>query len=124
MGHRVNNGKEQTMTKNLRSLIAAAALLGAPALATASEYPRLVDSGEAQTVEYGPGPRGNIVGGGATAVTFGGEGNMTITYLEETGVQRRTDGRVPVLVGAGEATMIVWLEGEGAGVSRLAGLFR
>jgi hypothetical protein len=110
------------MTKTLRSLIAAAALLGAPAMAQAAEYPRLVGSGETQTVEYGPGARGNIVGGGATAVMFGGESHVVITHLDEMGVQRRTDGRVPVLVGTGETKMIVWIEG--AGATRMAGLQR
>jgi len=110
------------MTKTLRSLIAAAALMGAPLVAQAAEYPRLVGSGETQIVEYGPAARGNILGGGAVAVMFDGESHVVITHVDEMGVQRREDGRVPVLVGSGETRMIVWIEGDEAPATRLAGL--
>lgn len=110
------------MTNAFRTLIAAAALLGAPALAQATDYPRLVGSGEDMTVEYGPGPHGNIVGGGPTSVTLGGEQHVTITYLDEANVQRRADGRVPVMLGSGEGARILWIAGPVTQASIMAAL--
>jgi hypothetical protein len=119
------------MTHTLRTLIAAGALLAAPALAPslaqaqqANDGPRLVGSGESMTVEYGPGPRGNIVGGGPTVSTLGTDPHVTITYLDPTQVQHRADGRVPVLVGSGENTTVQWVDGPASQPRRMAGLGR
>lgn len=113
------------MTTTTRSLFAAALLLGAsslaPSLAQASDYPRLVGSGEDMTVEYGPGPQGNVVGGGPAIVAIGGT-TPSIRYLDDAQVQRRTDGLVPVLQGEGETRGITWLAPGQAPAPRLAGL--
>ena len=110
------------MTKAFRTLIATTALLGAPALAQATDYPRLVGSGENVTVDYGPGPHGNILGGGPTSVTLGSEQHVTITYLDQATVQRRTDGRVPVMVDSGEGARILWIAGPVTQASIMAAL--
>lgn len=104
-----------------RNLIAAALLLGAPALAQASDYPRLVGSGEDMTVEYGPGPQGNVVGGGPAIVSIGGT-RPSIRYMDDANVQRRTDGLVPVMADQGETQTITFVAPEAPRASRLAGL--
>lgn len=106
-----------------RSLFAAALLLGAPVLAQAADYPRLVGSGEDMTIEYGPGPQGNVVGGGGGVVTFSGP-NPSIRYTDDVNVQRRTDGLVPVIVDQGETRTITWVAPEAAPSRRIAGLPR
>lgn len=104
-----------------RNLIAAALLLGAPALAQAADYPRLVGSGEDMTVEYGPGPQGNVVGGGPAIVSIGGT-RPSIRYVDDANVQRRADGLVPVMVDQGETQTITFVSPDAAPSSRLAGL--
>lgn len=106
-----------------RNLIAAALLLGAPALAQASDYPRLVGSGEDVTVEYGPGARGNVVGGGPAVVAIGGT-TPSIRYMDDVNVQRRTDGQVPVLEDQGETRTITFVAPDAAPAPRMAGLLR
>lgn len=108
-----------------RNLIAAALLVGAPALASslaqATDYPRLVGSGEDMTIEYGPGVQGNVVGGGPATVAIGGT-TPSIRYTDDAQVQRRTDGLVPVMVDEGETRTITFVAPEAAPSSRLAGL--
>ena len=111
------------MTYTTRSLFAAALLLGAPALAQASDYPRLVGSGEDMTIEYGPGPQGNVVGGGQAVVAIGGT-TPSIRYMDDANVQRRADGLVPVMVDQGETRTITFVAPEAAPAPRMAGLLR
>jgi hypothetical protein len=99
------------MTRTLRILIAGAALLALPYAHTAfaeGYYPRVTGNGENVEVDYGPGPRGNIVGGGRVVVTGNGE-NMHIEHLDPQFVQQPVPGLVPVIVGSGENTSVVWV---------------
>jgi hypothetical protein len=99
------------MTPTLRTLIAGAALL-APALAHTAlaepMYPRLVGGGENAVIEYGPGPRGNIVGGGRVVVTGGGE-HTRVDHLDSRYAQAPRPGLVPVTVGSNENVSVVWV---------------
>jgi hypothetical protein len=103
------------MSRN--SLFLTAALLAvAPAAAFANDgvsYPHTVGTGESAEIDYGPGPHGNIVGGGATRTQQVGS-SWRITYLDNSFAQTRTDGRVPVMVGSGESAKIVWLPADQA----------
>lgn len=95
------------------ALRATALLLGAsltaPALATdGATWPRTIGSGENVEIEYGPGPRGNVVGGGAVHVTGSGE-NVEIHHLDPSFVQLPPAGQVPVTVGSGENVSTVWV---------------
>ncbi|WP_372623943.1 hypothetical protein [Falsiroseomonas sp.] len=105
--------------------IAAAALVGPlfvqPAAAgDPNEYPRLVGSGENLSVDYGPKPRGNIVGGGHVVATGSGE-NVDLHYADSTYVQRPPIGMVPTLQGTGENLEIVWVPAPEAWVVQSAG---
>jgi hypothetical protein len=56
-------------TRIAPALFAAGAMfMAAPAMADGFAYPRVVGTGENASVEYGPGPQNNIVGGGAVTV--------------------------------------------------------
>lgn len=97
------------MTNLFRPMIAGAAILALPVIAQAQSFPRTVAQGDSLVVEYGPAPRGNVVGGGAVAVTPGNEQHIIIRHLEPDFAQQRTDGRVPVLAGSGEDARIEWV---------------
>ncbi len=86
---------------------AAGSLLSATA-ARAESYPRIVGSGENASVEYGPGPAANIVGGGHALVTGSGE-SVSIQYLDAQFVQRPRNTLVPVAIGSGENISIAWV---------------
>ncbi len=99
------------MTHTLRILIAGAALLALPyAHAAFGEgfYPRVTTNGENVEIDYGPGPRGNIVGGGRVVVTGYGE-DMRIEHLDWQFAQQLVPGLVPVIVGSGENTSVVYV---------------
>ena len=66
-----------------RFLIATLAVtaLALPAMAQENAFPHIVpDAAGSNHVEYGPGPRGNIVGGGAAVITGTEEGRPVIEY--------------------------------------------
>ncbi len=95
------------------ALRATALLLGAtltaPALAMdGTSWPRTTGSGENVEIEYGPGPRGNVVGGGAVHVANSGE-NVEIHHLDPSFVQLPPAGQVPVTVGSGDNVSTVWV---------------
>lgn len=99
--------------RSIRNLALAGALALAPALSQvafaqeSAAYPRIVPTGDTNSVEYGPGPRGNIVGGGAINVRYRySDNNVEMDYLEHQYAQRRTDGLVPVIVTSGESTSV------------------
>jgi hypothetical protein len=70
------------MRRRSRLTLAAIGLGLLPALATAQPYyPRIVELGENSTIDYGPGPVGNIVGGGRVLVSGSGE-DTTVTHLD------------------------------------------
>ncbi|WP_237213233.1 hypothetical protein [Falsiroseomonas oryziterrae] len=100
------------------ALRAMAVLLGAtltaPALATDDvTWPRTIGSGENVEIDYGPGPRGNVVGGGAVHVTGSGE-NVEVHHLDPSFVQQPPAGQVPVTVGSGENVSTVWVPADNA----------
>ncbi|MGX9964452.1 hypothetical protein ACVFYP_14065 [Roseomonas sp. F4] len=93
----------------LRKVIAALCLGLLPTLVQAQGYyPRSVGSGESTTIEYGPGPHGNIVGGGRVVASSSGE-ESRIIHLDPRYDQRPRGGLVPFTVGSGESTMVVWV---------------
>jgi len=66
-----------------RFLIATLALtaLALPAMAQENALPHIVPDGAGSDhVEYGPGPHGNIVGGGAAVITGTEDGRPVIDY--------------------------------------------
>jgi len=98
------------MRITLCTAAAAAALnvLTIPVLAQQT-YPRMEGGADDMHVEYGPGPHGNIVGGGPVTVENTGDGRVEITYLDSYGVQTRTDGLVPWLLGGEADRSVTWL---------------
>lgn len=116
--------------RSIRNLALAAALAVAPALAGTAfadhgaSYPRVIGSGENQDIDYGPGERGNVVGGGGLVAEHRDSETVTVTYLDEQFAQRRTDGRVPATVGSGENTSVVYVTPGGRAQPTLAALLR
>jgi hypothetical protein len=109
------------MTRTLRVLIGGAALLALPYAHTAfaeGYYPRVTNNGENVEIDYGPGPRGNIVGGGRVVVTGNGE-SMQIEHLDPQFAQQPVPGLVPVIVGSGENASVAYVPA-GTSLSRLA----
>ncbi len=110
------------MTRTLRILIAGAALLALPyahtAFAADASFPRSVVNGENSEIEHGPGPRGNIVGGGRVVVTGYGE-NVQVEHLDPQFAQQPVPGLVPVIVGSGENASVVHVRAD-TSLSRLA----
>lgn len=99
------------MNRKLRTLIATAALLG-PAFAhqarAETSYPRFVGSGENVEIDYGPAPRGNVVGGGVAQV-FGTGQNQDQRYTGEVRAQSARGGLVPHVIGSGENASVVYV---------------
>jgi hypothetical protein len=94
------------MKKIVALALAASFSLGA-AQASAAEgvlYPRTVGSGESASIDYGPGPHGNIVGGGVALISGGGE-DTTITYQGPVQTQEPMWARA---VGNGEDLAVVY----------------
>ena len=80
-----------------------------PALSAAQpSYPRIIGSGEDRTVDYGPSPRGNIVGGGQVAVSGGGEDTALIRHGPPV-TQSPRIGMMPVVVAGGEHATTAWV---------------
>jgi hypothetical protein len=98
------------MMKRLIALSAIVVLSGHVYTGTANAqvYPRAIGSGENLEIDYGPGPLGNVVGGGAVSVSGAGE-SMTITHLEPAYAQAPRPGLVPITVGAGDGQDIAWV---------------
>jgi hypothetical protein len=85
-----------------RTLLAAAALIGVAASATASAAPLTVTgTGESFAVQYDERYTGNIVGGGAVASETRGKDNRVV-YAQAN--HAMTTG-VPVFVGGSEGTV-------------------
>ena len=117
--------------RSIRNLALAGALALAPALSQAAfaqegaAYPRIVPTGDTNSVEYGPGPRGNIVGGGAISVRYHySDNNAEVDYLEPQYAQRRTDRLVPVVVTSGESTSVSYVVPAEPATKSLAALLR
>jgi hypothetical protein len=111
---RIARGRIIMTRNNMRLTMATAALAGgigaSAALAQDSpSYPRWIGTGgESATIDYGPGPPGNTVGGGRTRTTLDGS-DSHITYLDRDFVQRGRDGQRLVTYGSGEGAEAVWL---------------
>ncbi|WP_439595277.1 hypothetical protein [Falsiroseomonas sp.] len=100
------------MSTTLRSLLAATALLAGLSSQGAfaqDMYPRTIGSGESAEIVYGPGPQGNILGGGAVAVRQVTGSEAIVTYLDDQFVQRAQPGQVAVVISRGENTQRVEL---------------
>jgi hypothetical protein len=106
--------------------ITTAALLGLAITdgAAAQGYPRSVGNGESQEIDYGPGGNQNSpVGGGRFEVVGrNSEGQAELRYLDAQYAQPARGGLVPVTVGGGENSSIVWVPaGTDAGAIALIG---
>lgn len=91
----------------LAALIGGAFLGGSPT-AQAQNYPISVGTGENSSVNHGPGPARNIVGGALYRVVSGGE-SVTVEAIQVDHVQRPREGRVAVTVGSGENSSVVFV---------------
>ncbi len=93
--------------KNTVALALAASLTLGSAQAGAEGllYPRTIGSGESASVDYGPGPRGNIVGGGIALMDSEGE-NTSVTYRETVHGQEPVRARA---VGGGEDVSVIYV---------------
>jgi len=100
-----------------RTLTAAAALAAAlavqPLAAAQAEEVSVPDistlgNGQGATVDFSHGPFRNVVGGGALTATSNGE-NDSATYYDPSFAQRPRQGMVPVTVGGGENSEILWV---------------
>jgi hypothetical protein len=113
-GHTASYAGISRIARKCRSARLALAVISPgllPALATAQpDYPRVVELGENSTIDYGPGPLGNIVGGGRVVVSGSGSREDTVlTHLDPHYAQRPPVGLVPVLVGSGEGAVTIWV---------------
>jgi hypothetical protein len=79
--------------------------------AHAQTYPRTIDNGDSRDIDYGPGPRGNIVGGGSVSVSGSGE-NLAIAHHDPRFTQQPPPGLVLVSIGSGESQIVVWVPPE------------
>ena len=75
-----------------------------------TSYPRTSAYGENMVIDYGLGPRSNIVGGGAIALQSGGGENFSVRHLDRSRAQLPMAGMVP-FVQQGENTEITWIPG-------------
>ena len=93
----------------LSATVAMALTLGVAGVAAAQQprpaYPCVVGSGENASVEYGPGPQGNVVGGGPLVVTGQGE-QAEARYTDPRFAQ--APGPAQACVGSGESSDIPW----------------
>jgi hypothetical protein len=101
------NGRKTAMTKTIALALAASLSLGAMQARAAEPvlYPRMLGTGESATIDYGPGPHGNIVGGGVAVMTGGGE-NASITYVGPLQSQAPMLARA---IGSGEDLSVVYV---------------
>ncbi|PWS34540.1 hypothetical protein DFH01_23645 [Falsiroseomonas bella] len=107
--------------RTLMNTIASAALMGPfflqPAAAgDANGYPRVVGSGENMSVEYGPAPPLNIVGGGHVTATGSGD-SVELRYADSANVQQPPAGMVPTVRGNGENQEVVWVPAGDVGLN-------
>ncbi len=93
--------------------LATLALVGGVLVAGAAQaqsYPRVVGTGDNASVEYGPGPAQNIVGGALSRVAGSGE-DASVVVLDAQHVQRPRAGLIPVTVGSGENRSVAYVGG-------------
>jgi uncharacterized protein (DUF736 family) len=96
---------------NSRNTVLAATLLAAlasPAFAEGS-YPRIVGAADDYRVDYGPGPVGNVLGGGGVRISNEGEGRIAVSHENPAFAQVRRDGRVPVMLGGEDDRSVTWV---------------
>jgi hypothetical protein len=99
------------VNRTLRTLIATAALLG-PACAgpgfAQNSYPRMIGGEDNHEVDYGPGPRGNILSSGVAQMSGSSE-NREMRYSGPLRVQTPPAGLVPHIVNSGENPYVVYV---------------
>ncbi len=79
-----------------------------PIAAQAQSYPRTIGSGESAEIDYGPGTRGNIIGGGSLTASGYGE-NYAAAYLDPRSLQQPRSGLVPMSISDGNESRTVWV---------------
>jgi hypothetical protein len=68
--------------------LASAIAFAAPAIAQENAFPQVQNDGEGQvTIQYGAGPRGNVVGGGVASVTGNSDARPELSYNGQTRAQ-------------------------------------
>jgi hypothetical protein len=102
--------KMNTINRIATALFTAGALsFAAPVLAQDISYPRVVGTGENASIDYGPGPVQNILGGGAVTTQDFADGSVRINHLEPRFAQPGREGVRAVTVGTGESQRTVWV---------------
>jgi hypothetical protein len=120
MGPRAEQKDPKVMRTLMKTITSAALLwpffLQPAAAGDPNGYPRVVGSGENMSVEYGPTPPQNIVGGGHVTVTGSGD-NIELHYAESTHVQQPPAGMVPTMRSDGENQEVVWVPAGDVGLN-------
>lgn len=98
---------------NRIAFAAAAISLMASAPAFAQQAPRLEGDFASQHVVYDNAYRGNIVGGGAVAVSRIDEGRPVLSYSVQGPAQRGIAGQAPVVQNIGGRDRTVWVPSRG-----------
>jgi len=95
----------------LRALMTGAVLAGGlvAADAVAQSYPRSVCNGMDCTIDYGPMGQGNLVGGGRVIATMPDGMSINILHLDAMFAQQPRPGFVPLSIGSGENSEIIWV---------------
>jgi hypothetical protein len=107
--------EKDTPMRSFPTAFLVATLAFAPALPSAAfaedgpAHPRVIGSGENASVAYGPGQRGNIVGGGRLVAEHVDSERTRVTYLDDAFAQQGRRGLVPVTVGSGEGASTEWV---------------
>jgi hypothetical protein len=100
------------MTRFIKAAFAAsffAASIGPAIAQDGPAYPISVSNGENSDILHGPGnARGTLVGGGRVVATASGE-NTQLQHLDSRFAQPAADGMVPVSVGSGEDSSVVFV---------------
>lgn len=92
---------------------AALALVGGVLFAGAAQaesYPRVVGTGQNASVEYGPGPVQNIVGGALSRLVGSGE-SASVEIIDVEQLQRPPAGLTRVTTGSGENLSVAYVAG-------------
>jgi hypothetical protein len=100
------------MTKLIKAVFAATLFAGTIGTAIAHDgpaYPVSIVDGENSAIVHGPGnPRGTLVGGGRVIATGSGE-DTQLQHLDSQYVQPAAIGMVPVSIGSGEESSVIFV---------------
>lgn len=104
--------KDSVMTKLIKAVFAASLLAGSIGTAVAHDgpaYPVSITDGENSAILHGPGhARGTLVGGGRVIASGSGE-NTELRHLDSQFAQPAPFGLVPVSVGSGEDSSVIFV---------------